>query len=64
MDGVTKQVKCDVDKPKLGSLEKSLKTARTDLAALKTATKTQDSPNTQLTKNLDDLVPAIDDALK
>jgi hypothetical protein len=59
-----KQVRWDINKPKLSSLEKSLKTARTDLAALKTANKIQDSPDTQLTKKLDDFVPAIGNALK
>jgi hypothetical protein len=45
-------------------LEKSLKTALTKLAALKATKKALDSLNTQLTKKLDGLVPAIDEALK
>ncbi|MGI4824534.1 MAG: hypothetical protein ACRYFV_25265 [Janthinobacterium lividum] len=45
-------------------MEKALKTALTKLAALKATKKALDSPDTQLTKKLNDLVPAIDEALK
>jgi hypothetical protein len=64
IDGVTKQAQEGADKLKLGNLEKALKTAHTALAALKAANKALDSPDTQLTKKLDDLVSAIDNALK
>lgn len=64
IDGVTKQAQEDVDKLKLGNLEKALKTARTALVALKAANKALDSPDAQLTKQLDDLVSAIEKSLK
>jgi hypothetical protein len=64
IDGVTKQAQEDADKLKLGNLEKALKTARTALVALKAANKALDSPDPQLTKKLDDLVSAIESALK
>jgi hypothetical protein len=64
IDGVTKQAQEGADKLKLGNLEKALKTARTALLALKAANKALDSPDAQLTKKLDDLVSAIDGALK
>jgi len=64
IDGVTKQAQEDVDKLKLGNLEKALKTTRTALVALKAANKALDSPDPQLTKKLDDLFSAIEGALK
>jgi hypothetical protein len=64
IDGVMKQAQEGADKLKLGNLEKALKTARTALIALKAANKALDSPDAQLTKKLDDLVSAIDGALK